>query len=256
MSESFNYTIQFPDSSRVQYSLPSTAVVHDMLQLILKDPNLKIKDDNPEPRILYMGRFLKPSTKVADINAIADNPVLNLVLIKKNKNGVNDTNNDIDLVGFDRLRRFGVSADVIERVRSEFHAIHHSTSLPENERLEQEEEWFPLLFSQQDDGTVLINGVDINEDNLGVNGMDIYAEEEEVELSDEETYGSDTVEDEAEKRKRSKVIFVLGFVLGLLFGFRLIILLFLLLFASDESAVLGYFYSVAFVNTLKEAVFV
>ncbi|KAH0792521.1 DUF2407 C-terminal domain-containing protein [Histomonas meleagridis] len=110
----------------------------------------------------------------------------------------------VELKGFDRISRMGYSPELISTIRTNFHTMNGTLDESDETRLNIEEEWFPVIFNQENPLDLL----GIHTDNLN------------------ETTGILEPAQEYPRRLPSWLYLLIGFTLGTLFGFVSLIVLF------------------------------
>jgi len=98
------------------------------------------------PSMVYRGRILESSELVSQLDT------LEMFTMQLFYRAVRPAARDPpagDLRGFDRLQRMDYPEDQIAEMRHHFHAMHGTEDATADARLEAEEEWFPVIFNQE-----------------------------------------------------------------------------------------------------------
>lgn len=239
--DQYQITALFQDGKSRLYQLNNDAKVSDLMHVIEKDDEVKIPK-NRSLNILYLGRFLDPSTQINKIEQSTQFTVN--CFFRANKNSTNNDESvplESELRGFDRLSRMGYNPGQIRDFRENFHRFNSSLNLSENARIDLEEEWFPALFSG-DEVPQFFTPINQNQ-NQNQNQEDETEginQNNDFDMSpDSEVPFAQTPTDTADSNP-SWAPFFLGVVFG--FVFRLNWYIFIPLMHPDRSILIGYLF--------------
>lgn len=237
----YQITALFQDGKSRLYVLNNDAKVFDLINKIETDSEIK-KPKDRTLNILYLGRFLDPSTRINDVENSQQFTVNCFFRAPKNHYGSDDAPLASELRGFDRLARMGYSPSQIRDFRENFHRFHSSLNYPENTRIEMEEEWFPALFSGDEAPQFFLpanhnhnqdqNQNESEPDNINQNSDFDISPDSEVPFAQEPTDNSDS--------SQSWTSFFLGVAFG--FIFRLNWYIFIPMMLPDRSVLIGYLF--------------
>lgn len=238
----YQITALFQDGKSRTYELNDDAKISDLIHDIENDKEVKIPN-NRSLSILYLGRFLDPSTQ---INKIEHNSQFTVnCFFRAIKNSINNDNDNTplesELRGFDRLARMGYTPSQIRDFRENFHRFNSSSNLPENSRIDLEEEWFPALFSG-DEIPQFFTPLNQNQNPHHNNTNDTEGVNQNTDFDispDSEVPFAQTPTDTADSEP-SWGPFFLGVVFG--FVFRLNWYIFIPLMHPDRSVLIGYLF--------------
>jgi hypothetical protein len=136
--------ILLPTGVRVTYEIAKATTVTDIIDLIKADSNVT-KPPNRTICIIYHGHVLSGHEQITQLDTL-DEFTLHLCF----RGGAYAASDPaVELRGFDRLARMNYSPDQIAEVRRDFHVTHGSTHAAPDDQIEMEEEWFPVIFNNE-----------------------------------------------------------------------------------------------------------
>lgn len=196
----------FQTGTSVACSVGADARVGDLIDRLEASPGVTVPD-GCRTALIYRGKFLDRSERLSSVEPMREFSVQVFFRAAKQPQA-QQSEEPRELRGFDRLTRMNFTAEQIRQIRANFHQMNGSAGQSAEERLDLEEEWFPVIFNQE-------NPIDILNANLGTAGAEgINNQEEELENGD--TF--DTLP--------SWIHLLIGFGLGSVFGFVAIIVVF------------------------------
>ena len=139
--------LMLPTGARLTYDITKKTTVADIVARLSEDSAVTHPPDR-RITLIYRGRVLKPRKKIAKLDTL-DEFTIQVFYRAAEREAPAAEANGADLRGFDRLRRMNVSDSYIENIRRQFHAVHGSQDAPAEQRIELEEEWFPVIFNQE-----------------------------------------------------------------------------------------------------------
>lgn len=139
--------VMFPTGKRTNYDITNETTVGDLIKMITEDSSIT----HPENRIvaiIYHGRILNASEIVVKIDTLEEFTIHVFYRAAPQQRSAPAPPVE-DLKGFDRLRRMNYDADQIAELRRNFHVMHGTVNASSEEQMEAEEEWFPVIFNQE-----------------------------------------------------------------------------------------------------------
>ena len=138
--------LMLPTGARLTYDITRRTTVADVVARLSADPAVTHPPDRTIV-LIYRGRVLKPRKRIAKLDTLDEFTIQ--VFYRAEREAPAAEAIGADLRGFDRLRRMNVSDSYIEDIRRRFHAVHGSQDAPPEQRIELEEEWFPVIFNPE-----------------------------------------------------------------------------------------------------------
>ena len=213
-NELIKITASFPNSFKKVYLFNHYSKVNDLINEILNDETI-FKPKEKEICILYSGKILNPNENFINIEKMNEFTVTILFKLKKMDNLLTI---DLEPRGFDRLRRMDFNPQQIEEIRSQFHTIRGTLNESEEQKIEEEDEWFPVIFNSENPLESFQNFLPNN--NIPIRNYEIRP----LEVSNKWT------------------TFSIGIILGLIFGpFSF---LFLLISLQDRFGLIGLIFGI------------
>jgi hypothetical protein len=120
--------------------------VSELIHWIREDPKAK-KPANRNIVIIYQGRILQPTDILSSIESL-DEFTVHAFFRAIRLDSPADPDPSVELRGFDRLSRMDYTPEQILEIRQNFHILHGTMEETHEDRLDAEEEWFPVLFNQ------------------------------------------------------------------------------------------------------------
>ena len=237
--------VLFPTGNRMEYSITKMTTVSDLINMINQDEKVEVPA-NRVIALIYHGRILQPTEVISKIDTL-DEFTIHVFYRQAQQQATNrDEHLESDLRGFDRLSRMNYTAEQIAELRQNFHVMHGTLNATQEARMDAEEEWFPIIFNDENPmPTLQINQVDArrfrrsnrhgsrnndnsnNENNNATNENNHNANDDAWLVHDDAMEGS------------SWMRFALGFIIGIIFGIGSI--LFALTSLTDSSMLAGLF---------------
>lgn len=216
----------FSDGSRVSYEINKETTVSDLISMIKSDKTVE-KPPNRTISIIYLGRILQPTDVFSKIETLREFSVHVFYRVASAApTAVPDT--PTELRGFDRLSRMNYSQEQIAEIRNSFHAMRGTSNATQDERLDAEEEWFPVIFNQENplDALQLPNQRNHNHNHNNNNAAATPANE----IAHDMGIEFFTLEN------ASRVQFFFGLIIGIVFG---IFSLILVIVSFNEKAIMA-----------------
>lgn len=198
----------FQNGTSIACTVDEDSKISDLISKLEQTPDVKVPSGF-QTSIIYRGKFLDRNEKISSIETMKEFSVQ--VYFRGNKQQQQPTDDAREIKGFDRLSRMNYTPEQIRLIRTNFHLMNGSTGLSQEERIDLEEEWFPVIFNQD-------NPIDILNVNLNGNGDAGINNQEET---------LDGNNDDAFNDLPSWVHLLVGFGLGSVFGFVAIIIVFI-----------------------------
>jgi hypothetical protein len=98
--------------------------------------------------MIYHGRILQNDEVISRLDSL-DGFTLHVFFKVVAHERESESVGTADVRGFDRLARMNYTPDQIARIREGFHVMHGTGDATQEERIEAEEEWFPVLFNHE-----------------------------------------------------------------------------------------------------------
>lgn len=139
--------LMIPTGGRVTYDVTKDTTISDLIVRIRSDPAIS----NPPDRtisLIYRGRVLNEAEKVCEIDSLDEFTIHVFYRAVRSPEAPPPPVNS-ELRGFDRLLRMNYSQNEISDLRHRFHSMHGTLDATGDARLELEEEWFPVIFNQE-----------------------------------------------------------------------------------------------------------
>ena len=148
--------LMFPTGEKATYEITKETTAAELISQVAQDPKIT-HPANRTISLIYHGRILKDSDVLAKLDSLSEFTIHVFYRATapseppRTENGAGAQNEpmDSDLRGFDRLRRMNYDQAEIDALRQNFHAIHGTTDASAEERIEAEEEWFPVIFNHE-----------------------------------------------------------------------------------------------------------
>jgi hypothetical protein len=140
--------VLLPRGERVTYDITAETTISELISRIKSDPNVA-KPANRTICIIYHGRVLHGDERIARLDSLEE---FTLHLCFRGLPSARMESLDpqsADLRGFDRLIRMNYSAEQIAELRHNFHSMRGSLTAAPDDRIEAEEEWFPVIFNHE-----------------------------------------------------------------------------------------------------------
>lgn len=131
---------------RAVYDIPSESSVSDLIDIIKQDSTIE-KPPNKIISIIHSGKMLKPQDKFCEMNL--GNEFSVNVFFRMPPQDVETIPLQPEIKGFDRLSQMGYSQEQIAEIRLRFHENLGTTNASHDVQIEEEDNWFPTLFNQE-----------------------------------------------------------------------------------------------------------
>lgn len=139
--------VMFPTGKRTNYDITKDTTAGDLIKMITEDSSVS-HPENRTVAIIYHGRILNPSEIIVKIDTL-DEFTIHVFYRAIPQPHAAPAAPVEELKGFDRLRRMNYERGQIEEIRRNFHVMQGTVNASQEERMEAEEEWFPVLFNQE-----------------------------------------------------------------------------------------------------------
>ena len=143
--------LMFPTGERTTCEITKDMTAATLIQRLMDDPNIT-HPANRTIALVYHGRILTGSEILAKLDTLNEFTVHVFYRAAPPPAAAPDAPSAAiasDLRGFDRLRRMNYEESEIEELRQNFHAMHGTLEASAEERMEAEEEWFPVIFNHE-----------------------------------------------------------------------------------------------------------
>jgi hypothetical protein len=140
--------VLLPRGERITYDITPQTTISELISRIKSDASVA-KPPNRRISIIYHGRVLQGDERIARLDSLEEF-TLHLCFRGPPPGPPGSLDpQSADLLGFDRLRRMNYSPEKIAELRHNFHSMRGSLSARADERIEAEEEWFPVIFNHE-----------------------------------------------------------------------------------------------------------
>jgi len=136
----------FPSGLKKKYDLDFGSTVEDLISAILSDRSVE-KPPDRTVCLLYHGKILGNNEMLSKIDTI-DGFTVSVLFRATNKVQLSQSTLQ-EPRGFDRLQRMNYTPQQIAEIRCQFHLLRGSASENEEDRIEAEDEWFPVIFNSE-----------------------------------------------------------------------------------------------------------
>ena len=241
--------VLLPKGESLSYEVPHGENVEYLINLMKNDEKVKIPK-NKNVVIIYRGKILSPTDVLSSFDKMTEFSVHAFFKIDPNYRPEEETAESEHISeprGFDRLVRMNYSPEQIQNIRINFHTVHNSLNESPEARIDLEEEWFPVIFNQQDYSEILrqvdANPADINPQdspaNNNANNNNVRPEQPLLNNNNDEEYEMDAIIGE-----KPWLVSAIGFVFGLVLGLSPMI--FILIFCRPKWFRIGLVFGVVF----------
>ncbi|OHT13672.1 hypothetical protein TRFO_16105 [Tritrichomonas foetus] len=218
----FTINAMFTDGSKRTYSIKRSFTVSDLISNISNDETVTIPPDRTVA-IIYRGRILKPTDIWSAIETNLDD--FSVQVCFRVSQTASQRPQIQELRGFDRLQRMNYTSEQIAEIRQNFHQMHGTVNDPAESRLDAEDEWFPVIFNQEnplDAFNINLNNLPGNASNANNNNRrNFLAPITNINANNENHLPPNPIVgdigDEAQESSAMMQLFI-GFILGLVFG--------------------------------------
>ncbi|KAH0789445.1 DUF2407 C-terminal domain-containing protein [Histomonas meleagridis] len=227
--------VLLPTGNRVDFHPKQNSKVSDIIEMIQNDDSIK-KPDNRTICIIYRGRILDKNEDVLKIDTY-DEFTLH-VFFRAKPQDTKQEPLETELRGFDRLSRMSYSQEQIAEIRNNFHRLHGTSDASPEERIEVEEEWFPVIFNHEnplEDLRMYIPNLNLNHQNHDTDNIEQNTED---------------LENDDQPSISPLLKFLVGFMMGIMFGICAV--LFILISQNDTPSFLGLFAGIISHYALKQ----
>ena len=138
--------ILLPNGKKLKFDIDNNLTVGNLIKQIELDSNVIIPQGR-QISIIYGGKILENNQILSKIEKMEEFSVH--VFYRPLPGNPLITEEIHEIKGFDRLLRMNYSREQIEEFRHSFHLLHNSLSEPNNIQVDLEEEWFPVIFNQE-----------------------------------------------------------------------------------------------------------
>jgi hypothetical protein len=138
--------VMLPNSERIHFPVTASTTISDLIDSL---GERGVVPANRTAVLIYHGRILRPEETVCSLDSLDEFTVHALFRPNRTSADLSD-GAATDLHGFDRLARMNYSPQQIAQLRDNFHAMRGTAQARGDERMEAEEEWFPVLFNNDD----------------------------------------------------------------------------------------------------------
>jgi hypothetical protein len=135
-----------PTGDRIPFTLTPSTTVSDLADWVIQDPR-NLVPPNRTVLFIYHGRILQASEFVSNLDTMSEFTVHALFRPIAPQAAVEAGTND--LRGFDRLSRMNYTPAEIAQLRDNFHTMQGTTQANREAQIETEEEWFPVIFNNE-----------------------------------------------------------------------------------------------------------
>ena len=230
----------FTNGSRYSYTVKSSETVEDLVNQIKEDSRVT-KPEDKSIAVIYRGRILNLKDSWSSIETMNEFAVQIFFRVHSAAPEAPVQ----ELRGLDRLQRMNYTQEQIDEIRRNFHQMRGTTNESAEARMNAEEEWFPVIFNQENPLDALNINLNINTNHNAANQNDNQNGEFIIQaVMQDESESSPIVE-----------LFV-GFLLGLIFGILSLMVVLInlrdkymmvgLLFGILGNLALSYFYGFPF----------
>ena len=143
--------LMFPTGERTTCEITKDMTAATLIQRLMDDPKIT-HPANRTIALIYHGRILPGSEVLAKLDTLNEFTVHVFYRAAPTPAAAPDSPTApiaSDLRGFDRLRRMNYEESEINELRQNFHAMHGTLEASAEERMEAEEEWFPVIFNHE-----------------------------------------------------------------------------------------------------------
>jgi hypothetical protein len=136
--------IMLPTNERISFGVAPTMTVSDLADFVSRDP----RDFVPPNRavvFIYHGRILQPTQIVRELDTITGFTV-HALFRSAHRPLPPQLSAGSEVRGFDRLSRMNYTPAQIAQFRRNFHIMRGTVNAPQPAQLDEEEEWFPVIF--------------------------------------------------------------------------------------------------------------
>jgi hypothetical protein len=141
LRDSVTVNLVFASGVRKAVNLDKSSPVSDIIELVESDASLG-KPPTHTTVAIYHGRILSPTDTIGSLDSLPDFSIH--IVFRQSPSAA--TEDDLNVRGFDRLRRMHYDEQQINAIRREFHQVRGSSQATDEERLTAEDEWLPVIF--------------------------------------------------------------------------------------------------------------
>jgi hypothetical protein len=135
--------VMLPNGERIPFAITASMTISDLIN------SLGERGVVPATRtvvLIYHGRILQSQETVASLDSL-DQFTIHALFRPARMSALLADDSSTELRGFDRLARMNYSPQQIAQLREDFHAMRMTTQGTAEARMEAEEEWFPVIFN-------------------------------------------------------------------------------------------------------------
>jgi hypothetical protein len=143
--------VMLPNGERIPFTVTAPTTISDLIDSL---GQRGVVPANRSVVLIYRGRIFQPQDVVVSLDSL-DQFTIHALFRADRAAGVAGDGAATDLRGFDRLARMNYSPQQIAQLRDNFHAMRGTRQARAEARMEAEEEWFPVLFNNDNPVQVL-----------------------------------------------------------------------------------------------------